>query len=413
MSVSPLRHPAGRLAGVPGRHCSAADFAPPPALDRIQRLAVTAGGVGVIVLAFGAFLSPTYFFRSYLVAWVYCVGIAFGCLALLMLQHLTGGGWAVVVRRQLEAATRTIPLLAVLSLPLLGWGLPHVYSWANPANVRADRVLQAKAAYLNPGFFIARTLLYLAIAIILSVLLNRLSLAQDRTANPELPRRMRMVSGPGLVVFCLMVTFAAVDWLMSIEPHWSSTMYGFYLIASQALSAVTFTIIIALFLSRREPMSRVFEAKHFHDYGKLFLAFNMLWTYFCFSQFLITWAGNLPEEIFWYRHRITGGWGWVAMAVVVFHFMLPFSLLLSRDLKRRPQWLAAVASLMLAMRFVDLFWQAEPAYGADRRIELYWMYPAALLALGGIWLWAFADQLKKRPLLPINDPELDKVTVHE
>ncbi|HVT59101.1 MAG TPA: hypothetical protein VHR45_11950 [Thermoanaerobaculia bacterium] len=403
MSVSPAAHP---------ERFNAEAFAPPSSLGQLQGAALTAGALGLVASLYGLYASPDYFFRAYLVGWVFCVGIAFGSLALAMLHHLSGGAWGLAVRRQLEAATRTLPWLLLATLPLF-YGLRHVYAWASPAKVQIDPILTAKSPYLNPAFFIGRTLLYFAIALTLTYLLNRMSAAQDETADPTLVRRMRVVSGPGLVIYCLAITFAAVDWLMSIEAHWSSTMYGFYLIASQALAALTFNIVIAFYLSRREPMERVFEKKHFHDYGKLFFAINMLWTYFCFSQFLITWSGNLPDEVFWYRHRILGGWGYVAMAVVLLHFALPYALLLSRDIKRRPRLLATIAAWMLLMRLVDLFWQVEPSYVDNRHLGYYWLYAAVPLALFGFWLYLFLGELKKRPLMPFNDPHLAEHFAHE
>jgi hypothetical protein len=387
-------------------------FAAPPAVDRLQRFGMLLGVAGLAASVLGYFLSPGYFARAYLVGWVYCVGIAFGSLALAMMNHLVGGGFLLVVRRQLEAATRTIPVLLAAAVPLFFW-LPQLYSWADPAKVKVDPVLQWKThSYLTPGGYMARLVLYFAIAWVLAHFLNRMSLEQDRTGDAGLARRMRMVSGPGIVIYCLAATFASVDWIMSIETHWSSTMYGFYLIVSQALSGLTFAIVVAFLLSRSEPMAPLMLKRHFHDYGKLYLALTMLWTYICFSQFLITWAGNLPEEIFWYRHRILSGWGVVAGIVVWCHFALPFALLLSRDLKRQRRLLAALAGWMLVMRLVDLFWQVEPAYVGAAGIQqpaMYWMYLAVPAALFGGWLWLFGHQLKQRSLLPFHDPQIAEV----
>jgi hypothetical protein len=239
-----------------------------------------------------------------------------------------------------------------------------------------------------------------------------MSLRQDRGEDPGLTRRMQLVAGPGLAAYCLAVTFASVDWLMSLQPHWFSTIYGVYLMGSQGLSALAFLIVAALYLSRREPMAGVIQPRHFHDWGKLFLAFVMLWAYFSFSQFLITWAGNLPEEISFFAARTRGAWGAVAIAIVLFHFAVPFVLLLSRDLKRNAGRLAAVAVLMLVMRWVDLLWQVEPAF-RERTAAMYWLYLAAPIAIGGLWLFFFVRELKKRPLLPLNDPYLAEAIAHE
>jgi hypothetical protein len=402
-------------AAEPVRRLDAAALTAPAAVDRLQRTALLAGIAGVVVCALGGFLSPDYFFRSWLVGWVYWVGISAGSLALMMLHHLTRGAWGLVVRRVLEASARTLPFLLALSLPLL-FGLPRLYLWARPEVVAHDALLQAKEPYLNVPFFVIRLVLYFVIWSGLAFTLSRWSWRQDAGTDAGITRRMQLFAGPGLAAYCLAVTFAAVDWLMSVEPHWFSTIYGVYLMGSQGLSALAFLITFALWLSRREPMAGVIKPGHFHDWGKLFLAFTMLWAYFNFSQFLITWAGNLPEEIVWYLHRTRGGWGAVALLLVLFHFALPFALLLSRDLKRNARRLVWVALLMLVMRLVDLFWQVEPAYVGEtgRQSPLfYWMYLAAPVAIGGLWLFWFLRELKKRPLLPVNDPYLAEAIAHD
>ena len=371
--------------------------------------------IGLVGSVAGFLLSPDYFYRAYLVGWVYCVGIAFGSLALAMMNHLVGGGFLLVVRRQLEAATRTIPALLLAAVPLFFW-LPRLYSWADPAKVKVDPVLRWKThSYLTTWGFIGRLVLYFAIAWVLAWLINRMSLEQDRTADTGLARRMRIVSGPGIVIYCLAATFASVDWLMSIETHWSSTMYGFYLIVSQALSGLTFTIVIAFFLSRSEPMAPLMVKKHFHDYGKLYLALTMMWTYICFSQFLITWAGNLPEEIFWYRHRILSGWGaspgsWCGATSRC------RSRCCCRATSRRPRWLALLAGWMLLMRLVDLFWQVEPAYvgaAGSQRLEMEWMYLAVPAALFGGWLWLFGREASSGPCYRCTIPRSRRWCAHD
>ena len=380
------------------------DLAAPADVDRLQRTSLIAGGIGLALSLVGFFVDRPVFFRAYLVAWVFATGIALGCLAIAMLHHLSRGAWGIVVRRILEAAAGTLPALLLLALPWL-FGLQDLYEWARPEAVAGDEVLQHKAPYLNVPFFIVRLVLYFAIWYGFAWLLNRMSLEQDRTGDPRLVRRMQLVAAPGLAAYCLAATFASVDWLMSLQPHWFSTIYGVYFVGGHGLSALAFLIVVALYLSRREPLSAALQPRHFHDYGKLFLAFVMLWAYFSFSQFLIIWSGNIPEETIWYARRIRGGWQWVALALVVFHFAAPFLLLLSRSLKRAPRLLGRVALLMLLMRWIDLFWQVEPAFHHEH-FSFHWLYPAALLGVGGLWLAAFCWQLKRRPLLPFKDPYL-------
>jgi hypothetical protein len=394
----------------PVRRIDAADLTAPAAVDRLRVLALGAGAAGAILLIIGLLTRPEYFFRSYLVGWMLWMGVTLGSLALVLLHTMTRGSWGVAARRVLEAATRTLPWMLLLAVPL-AFGFQTLYPWSRPEAAH-DELLQQKAAYLNVPFFSLRLLFYFAVWLFLTFALDRLAARQDREANPDLIAKMKRIAAPGIVLWALCVTFAAVDWLMSLDPRWFSTIYGVWLMGSMGLSGLAFLILMSAWLWRREPMSRVLRPGHFHDWGKLMLAFTMLWAYFSFSQFLIIWAGNLPEEIVWYKHRITGGWGTIALLIVVFHFAVPFLLLLSRDLKRNPRQLVLVAGLMLAMRLVDLFWQVEPGF-AEHAAGFYWMYAAAALALGGIWLWLFLGELKKRPLLPVNDPYLAEALAHE
>ncbi|HEX4495250.1 MAG TPA: hypothetical protein VIE43_06235 [Thermoanaerobaculia bacterium] len=395
-------------------------YAAPAAVDRLQTTGLVAGAIGLLLCALGWFVAPDYFFRGYLVGWVFWVGVSLGCMAICMVGHLSGGDWAVVSRRILEAASRVLPAMAILFVPLL-FGLTRLYAWAHPELIQTDHVVAMKAPWFYllslsttaPLFFYIRQVLYFAIWIGLAYRLSSLSLRQDRTADTSLLGKMRVVSAPGLILYCLSITFASVDWLMSLQIHWFSTIFGFYLIASEALAAFAFLIVIAVFLSRSEPMAGVFQPRHFHDWGKFLFAFVMIWTYFSWSQFLITWAGNLPTEIAFFLPRINGGFGWVALAIVVFHFTVPFALLLSRDLKRNGKTLAMVALGLLFMRLVELFWQVEPAFPAAARHAAFdWQYLAAPLFIGGLWLFFFARTLKSRPLLPINDPYLPEAIAH-
>ena len=381
----------------------------PAGVDRIQSLALYAGIAGVVVTALAFFIDPDYFFRAWLVGWVYWVGVALGCLALSLLHHLTHGDWGIVLRRVMEAATRTLPWMLLLFAPLL-LGLQELYVWARPEEVEHHELLHAKAPYLNVPFFILRQFLYFAIWAAAAFLISRMSARQDRGEDPGITRRMQLLAGPSLAGYCLAVTFASVDWLMSLQPEWYSTIYGVYLMGSQALTALAFLITFGLWMARREPLDRVLHPRLFHDYGKLFFAFVMLWAYFSFSQFLIMWSGNLPEEISFYLERFHHGWGLVALLLVVFHFALPFVFLLSRDLKRNARRLVWIAGLMLVMRWVDLLWQVEPAFH-EQNPAMYWAYLAAPIGIGGLWLFFFLRELRKAPLLPINDPYLPEALV--
>jgi hypothetical protein len=329
-----------------------------------------------------------------------------GSLALLMLQHLTGGAWGLVIRRVLEASTRTFPLMLLLFIPI-AIGLKHIYPWTDAAVMNGTAALQKKTSFLNPSFFILRAFVYFAIWSALAIALNWLSLQQDRASSREVHKRMQMISGPGLVLTILCITFAAIDWVMSLDPSWYSTIYGLIFVASWALSALAFSILIMSWLSAREPMDAVVQPRHSHDWGNLTLALVMLWTYFAFSQYLLIWSGNLPEETTWYVARKHGGWGAIALAIVIFQFAFPFLALLSRATKKNAQRLAMLAALILVMRIIDVIWLIEPTYSHGDFV-FNWMDYVAPIAIGGLWLGTFAWQLQKRPLLPINDPQLEQ-----
>lgn len=384
----------------------------PATVGFLRTLGMTLGILGLIGSAVGYFVAPDYFFRAGLVGCVFWVGISLGCLAISMLGHLTGGDWQVVIRRVLEAAARVVPVpLIFLFLLLIAGGMPALYEWAHPDKVQADHVLQLKQPYLNPTAFYIRLAIYSVIWIGLAYSLSSLSRRQDQTQDLSLISRMKMISAPGLIIYVLSLTFASVDWLMSLQPHWFSTIFGFYLVASQGLAGFAFLIVIAVLLSRSGTMEGIYQPRHFHDWGKLMFAFVMIWMYFSYSQWLITWAGNLPEEISFFLARIRGGFGLLTLLIVIFHFVVPFSLLLSRDLKRNGRALVLVAGTLLLMRWVELFWQVEPAFH-ERHAANDWLYVVVPLFIGGVWLFFFSRQLSSRPLLPIHDPYLPEAIAH-
>ena len=390
-------------------------FAPPHELAALRGKAWTAGAVGLAGLGAGFLLDREQFFRSYLVAWLWVLGIALGCYAVALLHQLTRGAWGLMIRRPLGAATRTLPYVALLFAPI-AFGLQELFVWARPEAVAADPVLQQKTWFLNPTGFLIRFVLYFLIWMAPMWLLNRMSLRQDVQASDRTFRRMQKIAAPALGLYCVAATLASIDWLMSLDPHWYSSLWGVSFIGGHAVSAFAFAILIALYLSQREPMKEHLQRRHFHDYGKLLLAFVMLWTYFQLSQLIIIWSGNLPEEVPFYLDRVHGGWRWVTIALIVAHFALPFVLLLSRDLKRDARKLGLVAALLLVMRWVDLYWQAAPAFGhggEHASAMPHWMDLAAIVGLGGLWFGLYLTELARRPLLPAFEPYLQEALEHE
>ena len=373
-------------------------------LRRVQRIAVGVSGVALLVCALAGFGDLTQLLRSYLVAYVFWVGGALGCLAILMIHHVTGGAWGVAIRRLLESGARTLPAMAVLFLPI-AFGVRRLYEWAQPERVAHDPLLQHKALYLNVPFFLVRTALYFLAWSLVVRALTRWSLRQDASFDPVPGQRMELISRGGLLLMGLTMTFAAVDWTMSLQPHWYSTIYGVIFMGGCALTAFAIVIPTVALLSVNPPVAGHVSDDQLSDLGKLLLAFVMLWAYFSLSQFLITWSGNLPEEITWYLDRIQGGWLWVIIAIVLFQFVMPFVLLLSYRLKRRARGVATVALMLIVIRFVDVFWIITPAFDPGR-LSVHVLDLAAVLALGGFWVWLFVRQLEGRPLLPLRDPTL-------
>lgn len=379
----------------------------PPNLSDFQKRALIAGAFFLLALLAFGFIDRKQFFQAYLIGWTFWTGIAVGSLALLMLQHLTGGGWGFVIRRVLEAATRTLPFMAILFIPIILGAHDIYHHWLDEGELAKHAVVEFKTPYLNLPFFIVRAVIYFGAWIALAFFLNKWSLAQDRTADNRYTKNMRLLSGPGMVLLIFTVTFASVDWYMSLEPEWFSTIYGFIWVAAWTLSALAFVIAVMANLSKDEPMRRIVAPLHFQDLGKLLLALVMLWSYFAFSQYLIIWSGNLPEETGYYINRTHGAWGAVIILIGILHFGAPFLFLLSRNFKRNPGKLVLVAALILLMRMVDLLWMLVPAFKEEHR--WIWLDLIALLGFGGGWLALFTWQLSKRPLIPINDPQFDSV----
>ena len=395
-----------------------------PALGRLQRFGLIIGAIGLVAGGIGAAADVDQFFRSWLIGFLFVLSLAIGSLALLMLQHLSGGQWGLVGRRIFEAGSGTLPIVAILFLPVL-FGLKRLFVWADPARVAESHVLQLKAPYLNVGFFAGRAVVYFLFWIACMWLLNKWSAAQDRgegTGKID-SVRYRKLSAPGLLFLVITVTFASVDWVMSLEPEWFSTIFGLLTIAGYGLTALAFTITVLAMIDRDHPAGSYLTPRHFHDFGKLLLAFVMLWAYLSFSQFLIIWSGNLPEEIPWYVARVTGWWGFVAIALVIGHFALPFALLLSANLKKRSATIAKVAMFVLVMRLVDTIWLVAPTIrlfapaDADGHAVAatlpHWMDVAIPVGLLGLWIFLFARNLRARPLFPVNDPYFKEAFAHD
>ncbi|MGA8598996.1 MAG: hypothetical protein WB676_30130 [Bryobacteraceae bacterium] len=377
-------------------------------LRRVSTLTLGAGIVlGGISIAGGVY-SPGDFFHSYLMGYLFWLGLTLGSMGIVMLQYLTAGAWGIMTRRTLESASRTLPLCVLLFIPI-AVGMPWLYDWAHSDLVRNEYVLRHRYIYMNPAMFIVRAIIYFVIWGIFMYFLNKWSAEQDEKGGFE--TRLARLSAPGLLIYVFTITFAAVDWAESLENNWFSTIWGFLFVAREGLASFAFVIIAMTLLSRREPLASRFKPAHLHDLGKLLLVFVMLWAYFEFSQLVIIWSGNLTDEIPWYLHRFATSWGWLGVLLIVFEFIVPFLMLLSRPLKRNAMALCCVVGIIIVMRWVDLMWIVMPEY-YQRGFRLTWMDFSVPASIGCFWIAVFAWQLKTRPLLPLQAPNLEKALSH-
>ena len=386
-------------------HTNDLDLMAPPVVKTIQKGALVIGLVFALISLVLAFFRPDEFFRGYLLAYMDWLGVTLGSMAILMIRHLTGGGWGMVIRRILGAAMRCLPLMAVLFVPIL-FGLPNLYVWARPLDSIADKHLREHLqgltkSYLNVHGFILRAVIYLAIWNLLSFLLTKWSKETDDRSTRDNTARFKAVSGPGLILYAFTISFAAIDWVMSIDPSWISTIYGLLILIGELLSAMCFAVLVERILVDYKPMSELLKPDFVHDHGKWMLTFTMVWAYFSFSQWLIIWAGNLPEEITWYMRRLNGGWGFVGLFLAIFQFAVPFVLLLSRPFKRDIRRLAWLAIWILFMRYFDLFWIIEPNF--SKTLSLPVADIVVSIAIGSLWIAYFCRNLNSLPLLPAYD----------
>jgi hypothetical protein len=384
-----------------------------PVIDRAQRGALMVAAIGLIAAVALGFHDWTQFFHSYLFAFVYWMTFAMGPLAFLQLHHLTGGKWGLPLRRILEAGTRTIPVMLVLFLPLLA-GIKRLYPWAtNPDMLGHEPSDRFRVFWLQPGFFIVRAFIYFAVWILLSSLYNKWSREQDQTADLSLKNKMTVLAGPGIILWSIAWSWAMLDWVMSLEPLWFSSIFGMIFMVISLLSAVAFSVIMLRMLDSYQPLHDSYDPKRLNDIGNFMLVFTLLWTYMSFSQFLIIWSGNLKQEIPWYKTRAFTSWGYIAAALLILHFFVPFFILLQRRVKRRLERLSVLAFWMLFISLIDVYWLIVPAFPnqhAGPRVSPVDL--CAFAGIGGAWVFAYMWQLKKMPLLPLHDPRFEAVLEH-
>jgi len=387
-------------------------------VDTFRRYSHIATFIGLIFLGLtvvGIFLPGgglDQFLRSYLVGFWLWFGAGAACLLILMTQYLTGGAWGTVIRRPLESGAKTLYLMVLGFLPLLIFS-QHIYWWTTPEGA-ADKVIQAKNLYLNVPFLWIRWVIYSVFLTGFTYLLTKWSREEDETKSTAVSARLEALSAPGVLIYFLLMTFMAVDYLMTLEPYWISTVYGFMIVIGQCLTAMSVMIITLVVSARFAPMDHLLTKKHLHDLGKLLFALVMLWAYLNFSQLLITWSGNLPTEIMWYIKRWNGGWGWVSLLLLIGHFMLPFLLLLSQPIKKNHQTIMWIAMYLIVIHAIDVLQLIEPNFQktGDLHFYLSWLDITAPIGFGGLWFAMFFRNLPAMPLVPLGAPDLKKALNH-
>lgn len=360
-----------------------------------------AGAIGLAMTSDGGFHRLA---ETYLVSFAYFLSLALGALFFVLLQHLTRAGWSVVVRRLAEAMSTNVLLMAVLVIPVI-LNMEHLYHWAHQGAGDHDPIIAGKSGFLNPQFFIIRLVVYFAIWSLLAWYFFSRSKRQDSKSDPAITRRMEALSAPGMVVFALSLNFAAFDLLMSVNPHWFSTIFGVYFFAGSVVVVLSTLVVLAAYLQRQGRLQGVVTAEHYHDLGKLLFGFVVFWAYIAFSQYMLYWYGNIPEETVWYLTRQTGNWTGISLALLFGHFVIPFLALVSRFPKRRPRLLVLGALWMLAMHWLDLYYLVGPEFRPEGA-SIGLMDLLCFLGMGGLFFMVLALRLRKTALVPVGDPRL-------
>ncbi len=374
--------------------------------SRMMRISAIVGVIGLAATAVLAFTGGMErFFQSWLLGFVYFLSISLGALFFVLIQHVTSSGWSVVVRRLAEGVAANLPWMALFAIPLL-FGMDRLYHWADAEHVAHDHLLQWKQPYLNLPFFYARLAIYFAAWTLLSRGYLKSSVGQDSTGDPETSKRMKRWSAPSLVIFGFTLTFASFDFLMSLDAHWFSTMFGVYYFSGSVVGFFAFLPLLSRMLQRNGFLRRAISIEHYHDMGKLIFAFLVFWAYIAFSQYMLIWYSNIPEETTWFLRRQTGAWEVWSWFLLAGHFFLPFLGLLSATPKRRGRYLMPFAIWVLLMHWVDLYYIIMPEFTAAGSLGLHVIDLTVFLGMGGIWMALLTRTLSRQSLIPIKDPRL-------
>jgi hypothetical protein len=383
---------------------SEATLPPGHSWNRLPLIGVVGAVLGGAACAILGAANPKQFFFSWLVSFLFFLSLALGALFFVLIQYAAQGGWGIVVRRIGETTFATIPVMGALFLPLL-LGLHDLYSWSVPGAAEHDALLRWKAPYLNVPFFLVRAAIYFGSWSFIALLYYRGSRSQDLTGDPGVSARLRRVAGPSIIVLALTTAFASVDWIMSITPYWYSTMFGVYFFSGAFVGFIALLSVVAVAMRRAGLLETVVTAEHLHDIGKLLFAFTAFWAYIAFSQFFLIWYANMPEETIWYKARLEGSWKAVSVLLMAGHFGVPFFYLMGRTVKRRGWTLAVGGAWLLAMHFVDLYWQVMPTLHPEG-VRPSILDVAAFVAIGGCFVGAAGWLMRRQALVPLRDPKL-------
>ena len=372
--------------------------------NRLPLIGAVLAVVGAVACAILAPGNPKQFYFSWLVSFLFFLSLALGALFFVLIQYAAQGGWGIVVRRIGETIFATIPVLAVLFVPVL-FGLHHLFEWSHHDAVERDALLRWKSPYLNVPFFLFRAALFFGCWSGIAVMYYRGSRAQDATGDLRVSERLRRFAGPSIIVMALTSSFASVDWIMSLTPHWYSTMFGVYFFAGSFVGFIALLSVVAVAMQRARLLDTIITAEHRHDIGKFLFAFTAFWAYIAFSQFFLVWYANMPEETIWFKARLEGSWKTVTILLMVGHFAAPFLYLMGRAVKRRGTTLAIGGAWLLVMHFIDLYWQIMPTLHPEG-LRLSVLDVAAFVAIGGCFVGAASWLLCRSALIPVRDPRL-------
>ena len=370
-------------------------------LPLIGAVLAVLGVVGCAVLAPG---NTKQFYFSWLVSFLFFMSLALGALFFVLIQYASQGGWGIVLRRIGETIFATIPPMALLFVPVI-FGLHDLYEWSHASAAEHDALLRWKAPYLNTPFFLIRAGIFFVLWSAIAILYYRGSQGQDVTGDPAVSARLRRLAGPAIIILAITQTFASIDWIMSLTPHWYSTMFGVYFFAGSFVGFIALLSVVVVAMRAAGLLDTVITAEHLHDIGKFLFAFTAFWAYISFSQFFLMWYGNMPEETIWYKARMEGSWLTVSILLMAGHFGAPFFYLMGRSVKRKGATLAVRGAWLLAMHFVDLYWQVMPTLHAEG-LRPSILDVAAFLAVGGCFVAVAGWLMRRQALVPVRDPRL-------